>query len=300
MLRDNDNGNADRRTMTLRDGDASLAHEIARRIVAAGGGRVRLVALIGSRAKGMATEQSDLDVVVLEETASSDRPWTGEMIDGERDRLLRAVGQVAVPVDLTVRTTDEYYEARTIFGGVEQLIDREGIVLYTRPYDRAPTIRRDRDTVLLALSLTWLDGACRSIDEATKRIARERSASRTPQLRMAGEGGGMTVRFGAPSAGWPVPALGYEHRARQQAVASLCTLYQVESSKADDIATIIARLRAQAPGIPPTLQSLVTEPPTLAVAVATALTALDVVASELEGDSPMDAMRHFLSSVALP
>jgi predicted nucleotidyltransferase len=47
--------------------DVRKASELARRIVAAGRGRVRRVVMIGSRARGTPAKTSDLDLVVIVE-----------------------------------------------------------------------------------------------------------------------------------------------------------------------------------------------------------------------------------------
>jgi hypothetical protein len=257
--------------------DLARARELAGWLVRAGQGRVRRVVLIGSRAQGRPTARSDFDLVVLVENASPDRPWDGDLVDAERDRLLAAIGPVSVPLDVTVRTIDQYEEARTTFGGVEQLVDREGIVLVEQPLLRAPTPRRAPDVVRRALTLAWLDGACRSISLATPpRVTR-------------------IVGAGAPVAA--VASLepdAYLHRARQQAIAALCTLHQCESAKRDNLGEVVRRLRTLHPQLPETLHAYAEAPRTIGAAVGLTVTALDVVASAFGDLPPLVEMLAFV------
>jgi hypothetical protein len=82
-----------------------MARELAHRIVAAGEGRVRRVAIIGARANGTATQASDPDLVVLIETAGSALS-TADQVLAEKQRLIVVVRRPSLPTDLTVRTTD--------------------------------------------------------------------------------------------------------------------------------------------------------------------------------------------------
>jgi hypothetical protein len=55
--------------------DLDIANRIAARLVAVGEGRVRRVAMIGSRALGLARPGSDLDIVALLEPPATAPPW---------------------------------------------------------------------------------------------------------------------------------------------------------------------------------------------------------------------------------
>lgn len=154
------------------ENDLRVARAFAKRIVTAGRGRVRRVVLVGSRALGTARADSDLDIVVLVETAASVRPWGTPECAAERDRLQREVGAPPLPTDLWVRTTDQYQEARGVLGSVEAMVDTEGIDLYAEPFQRAPRVRRTPAQVRREYTVGWVTHALRALEEAYARQAR--------------------------------------------------------------------------------------------------------------------------------
>lgn len=103
--------------------------------------------MIGSRARGSSTEHSDLDIVVVVELAKGARPWTTSDSHAERRRLQEAAGRPPVRTDLWVCTTELFEEGRHVVGGVESLVQAEGVDLYLRDYDRPPVVRRSPDQV---------------------------------------------------------------------------------------------------------------------------------------------------------
>lgn len=99
--------------------DDRLFADVKRRLAAAPG--VRKVVVFGSRARGDARPDSDLDLVVVADVAGS---------AGERCRRIGApLSDLAIPIDLVVYTPEEYERFRTWRSGVAAAAEREGIVL---------------------------------------------------------------------------------------------------------------------------------------------------------------------------
>jgi uncharacterized protein len=80
------------------------------------------IIMFGSRARGEAGEDSDLDVMVIEE-ALSDR--AGEMV-----RLNRLLRSFDIPVDLLVVSAEKFNYWRDTPGNVYFEAATEGVVLY--------------------------------------------------------------------------------------------------------------------------------------------------------------------------
>jgi len=83
------------------------------------------VILFGSHARGDATDQSDVDLLVLFEKAPP---------EGRRSApILRVLGRhFGHPVDVVVRTCAGFEEWRCTFGSLARRVAREGIVLYEK------------------------------------------------------------------------------------------------------------------------------------------------------------------------
>jgi predicted nucleotidyltransferase len=216
--------------------DARIGRDFAARIALAGEGRVRCVAMIGSRALGCSTPLSDLDLVVLEEPAARDSDWDGKRADEEKARLERKLGPPPMPTDITVRSTQQYMDAREVFGGVEWLIDSEGVVLFASPLTRNVVPRRSKERVRNALIVAWLEAALRS-------LAKARTAHITlddPRIMVA-HVVGKTMSFRAPSAPVRTPEY-YWHRSTQQALAAACVFHQVVAAKHDNMHAVAVKL----------------------------------------------------------
>lgn len=146
--------------------DLIIASALAERVVAAGLNRVRRVVLIGSRARGDARANSDLDIVVLVETARGARRWGGKEFGAERERIQREVGRPSIRTDLWVRTTDRYEEARRVIGGVEHLIDVEGVDVHSEPLHRPPEVRSTAAQVRRDHTYGWIRHAMDTLENA--------------------------------------------------------------------------------------------------------------------------------------
>lgn len=213
-------------------GDLAVARGLCDRLVAAGRGRVRRVVMIGSRARGTPRPDSDLDLVVIVEIPPGERPWANPEIAAERRRLQGEVGRPPLPTDLWVRTTDRFEECRSVVGGVESLVESEGVDLFSRPMDRAPIVRRPPEQVRIANTCGWLE-------DGVAALTRARTAGSRPGLRLGT----------APVAD---EALFFAEKAVRCAINALFVKHQVLVSKQDSLEVVLARLR----GLEPPLASL--------------------------------------------
>jgi hypothetical protein len=148
------------------EADLYLVRALADRIVAAGQGLVCSVVMVGSRAHGTATEQSDLDLVVLVETPAGEPRWTSDRILAEKRRLLAAVGPPPLRTDLWLRTTDQFDEARGVPGCMEHVAAFEGVKVYSRPTTRPPIRRRTEQHVRCQAVHDWLLDAVSDVERA--------------------------------------------------------------------------------------------------------------------------------------
>jgi len=166
--------------------DLGLARDYASRIVAAGQDRVRRVVLIGSRARGTARPDSDVDLVILEELRPEAQNWRTSDCAFERDRIRRELGATAGPsVELWVRTTDQYEEARGVVGTIEWLVELEGIVVYDRPVTRKAVPRLPPDAVRREYVMGWMAHALRALQTAVAFENAAALASAAPRLDAA-------------------------------------------------------------------------------------------------------------------
>ncbi len=148
----------------MRPDDVSLT--ITERIVSAGTGLLQRVLVIGSRARGSARPDSDLDMLVIVDPCTGD--WRARDNVAERRRLQRKIGQTPVALDLWVRTIDQFAEACDVIGGVEQVAASCAIETYRRPPVRAPLVRRSPHQVRLQHVADWLDDSYRLLGQAIR------------------------------------------------------------------------------------------------------------------------------------
>lgn len=146
--------------------DLQLAERLAARIVAVGSGRVRRVAMIGSRARGDASASSDLDLAIVLEQGSGETLWGPEELAAERRRLQAELGPTPIPTEVYVSTTDLYAAGHRVFGGVEWLIENEGVDVFTAPLSRRPVVRRTPDQVRRGYAATWILHGLRALERA--------------------------------------------------------------------------------------------------------------------------------------
>lgn len=83
---------------------------------------VRRIVVFGSRARGDATPDSDLDLMVVADVGGS----LAERSYAIRSRLL----DVRIPMDVVTYTPEEYERLRTWRSSIAAIADREGKVLY--------------------------------------------------------------------------------------------------------------------------------------------------------------------------
>lgn len=102
--------------------DEALLTEITRRIVAVSD--PQQIILFGSRARGEAGPDSDLDLLVIKDEVTSPR--------AEAARIYRALAGLSTPVDVVVARSDYVRRHRDIIGTVVRPALREGRVLYAR------------------------------------------------------------------------------------------------------------------------------------------------------------------------
>jgi len=199
-----------------------VGQRIAAQIVAVGQGRVQRVVMIGSRARGTPRPESDLDLVVLVELPAGSPPWGPSETIAERKRIQQQVPAPPVVADLWVRTTDRYAEARHVIGGVEILVDTEGVNLYSRPPERAPVIRRTSDQVRRELVSAWVDHALSALDGT---VAIESGRAPFP-----------------PVPGQPKTATEAARMCVERATTALLVLHQIGAGKGCDLLPLIGQL----------------------------------------------------------
>ena len=100
--------------------DETLLDEVVRRVLTVA--RPERIILFGSAATGQMTEDSDLDLLVVEP----------EPVD-TRDRsvrIRRALGDVRYPVDVIVMSSARFEETKNLIGGIAYPARKYGRVLY--------------------------------------------------------------------------------------------------------------------------------------------------------------------------
>lgn len=100
----------------------ALLTEITQRIIAVSD--PEQIILFGSRARGDAGADSDIDLLVIKDDVESPR--------AEAARIYRALAGLRTPVDVVVVRSDYVQRHRNIVGTVVRPALREGRVLYAR------------------------------------------------------------------------------------------------------------------------------------------------------------------------
>ena len=107
------------------DKDRKIAEELKNRLLAHDGERIRRVILYGSRAKGSATDESDFDLLVVENDPVSKRE--------EMRRLRQALSDQDYSVDVWIMGEVEFEETKDVIGGLAYPAHKYGVVLYEKP-----------------------------------------------------------------------------------------------------------------------------------------------------------------------
>jgi len=100
--------------------EESLLNEIVRRVLTVA--RPDRIILFGSAATGQMTEDSDLDLLVVEPEPANTRDRS--------IKIRRALGDVHYPVDVIVMSSERFEETKNIVGGIAYPARKYGRVLY--------------------------------------------------------------------------------------------------------------------------------------------------------------------------
>ena len=100
--------------------DETLLDEVVRRVLTVA--RPERIILFGSAATGQMTEDSDLDLLVVEPEPAATRD--------RRGRIRRALGDVRYPVDVIVLSSARFEETKNLIGGIAYPARKYGRVLY--------------------------------------------------------------------------------------------------------------------------------------------------------------------------
>lgn len=196
-----------------------LLHAVSAWLVRCGADQVRRVIVFGSQAKGTARPDSDIDVLLVIEPAA--QAWGPDDNVRERRRLQQAVAPAFARLELWVRTTDQYEEARQVIGCVEYLAATQGIVTFSREPSRCPVARRSREEIRNRNVCDLLADARRMLCAA---VRTELATGAVPSS--ADDGNGLRA--------W---------RSIQHAISAVCAWGQTEvPAKSDDVEAVIAKL----------------------------------------------------------
>jgi uncharacterized protein len=100
--------------------DETLLDEVVRRVLTVA--RPDRIILFGSAATGQMTEDSDLDLLVVEREPADTRDRSV--------RIRRALGDVRYPVDVIVMSSARFEETKNLIGGIAYPARKYGRVLY--------------------------------------------------------------------------------------------------------------------------------------------------------------------------
>ncbi len=105
-------------------GELKAVSGLKKRILSAGGNKIRRIVLYGSRARGDSGPYSDFDLLVIESDPISKREEAHRLREKVRDLGL------SVTVDIRVLGETEFQETKNIIGGIAYPAHSEGLVLY--------------------------------------------------------------------------------------------------------------------------------------------------------------------------
>ena len=105
--------------------DLNIGQTIGQTIRHTAGDRIRQVILYGSRVGGVARQDSDFDLLVVE----ADPVAKGQ----EQRRLAQAVQGLPHAVDVRVMGEREFEETKKVIGGLAYVAHKYGLVLHAHP-----------------------------------------------------------------------------------------------------------------------------------------------------------------------
>src|ERR1035437_1322211 len=108
--------------------DETLLDEVVRRVLTVA--RPERIILFGSAATGQMTEDSDLDLLVVEPEPANTRDRSVQ--------IRRALGDVRYPVDVIVMSSARFEETKNLIGGIAYPARKYGRVLYENARGRPP------------------------------------------------------------------------------------------------------------------------------------------------------------------
>ena len=100
--------------------DETLLDEVVRRVLTVA--RPERIILFGSAATGQMTEDSDIDLLVVEPEPADTRDRSV--------RIRRALGDVRYPVDVIVMSSARFEETKNLIGGIAYPARKYGRILY--------------------------------------------------------------------------------------------------------------------------------------------------------------------------
>lgn len=100
--------------------DTSLEQEIVRRILAVA--KPDRVIVFGSAAVNRMTEDSDIDLLVVEPAPGNTR--------SKGVKIRRALGDLGFPIDVVVMASERFEESKNVIGGIAYPAHHDGRVLY--------------------------------------------------------------------------------------------------------------------------------------------------------------------------
>jgi predicted nucleotidyltransferase len=106
--------------MAIMDGEQQLLARVVSRLTARS--TPARVIVFGSVATGTATADSDLDLLVVIDDVADTRQ--------ESIRLRDALGDVGMPIDVIVMSTERFEETKDVIGGIAYPAHRYGRVIY--------------------------------------------------------------------------------------------------------------------------------------------------------------------------
>lgn len=100
--------------------DGDLLTKVVDRILAVA--KPERIILFGSAATGLMTQDSDLDLLVIERDFKNHRE--------ESTRLRKALGSLGIPVDVFAMTPERFEESKGVIGGLAYPANKYGKVIY--------------------------------------------------------------------------------------------------------------------------------------------------------------------------